>query len=115
MAMTTELQPGACACEEGQDGTGKAEIQSQPQGHPREADDSVDGQSGHLAHGILGRPGDALGATVGHADLLEPHPAEHAPHEPILLSHALEGFDCSAVDQSKVAGIHRDIDVGQPP
>ena len=79
----------------------------------REAGHRVEREPHHLAQRIIGLAGEPLGPVVGDRHLPEADPGDHAADEARLLGQAQQRVERAAAHQPEVAGVDRDVDVGE--
>jgi hypothetical protein len=92
----------------------KAHPERKPQRGGGEADDPGGCEAKHLPEWILRLAGEPLFTLVEHARLAQADPAEHAAHEAVALSHALEDVEDAAVDEAEIADVERDLHLRDP-
>ena len=88
--------------------TDEAEVEREPQGHGRERRESVGCELQQLPVRILGHPGVAGVALVVDTGLVVADPGEHAAQVAAVFRHRAHRVERAPVDQSEVAGVHRD-------
>ena len=93
-------------------GQDKAGVCRQLQGHVAETRDRVGGQAHHLAQRVLGGTRIAGRSLIFDRHLFEPDPTAQPAHKAVFLAQRTHGQHDLAVHQAKIAGIERDVDIG---
>src|SRR3954451_11265244 len=93
----------------------EADLEGKPQGVGGEADDPVARKPDHLPERVLRLARVPLLAAERNPDLAVADPAEHAAHVAVRLPHRAERVEGSAIDETEVADVERNVDVAHPP